>query len=394
MLNAYGAMIVMQYRSYWLWSGALVVAALGVFGYYRSDMRLIERNVRESSVVVHTPCGPIEYAARGTGTPVLIIHGAGGGYDQGLLLADGLPSGFQVIAPSRFGYLRTPVAQDTSVAAQAAAHGCLLDALGIERSIVVGVSAGATSATELAIQQADRVIALILLVPSAYAPDHEVKPDASASSQVILKIIMAGADFAFWSAMHIARPLVVRFLGVLPEIEQKASRDEREKVTRTMDAVLPVSWRLAGLQIDSSLKLERRPLERITAPTLVVSAQDDLFNTLPAAQFIAKQIPNARLIIYETGGHLLVGRDQELRASVQLFLSAAATAIRIAPASNYLRIAIGGLSRRCQLSESGITTVHALRAPETSRRRASGTLRKMASDPGDRTSYSNQAICA
>jgi pimeloyl-ACP methyl ester carboxylesterase len=38
-------------------------------------------------------------------------------------------------------------------------------------------------------------------------------------------------------------------------------------------------------------------------PTLVISARDDLFNTLPAAEFAASAIPNAKLIVYETGGH-------------------------------------------------------------------------------------------
>ncbi|MDF2615248.1 MAG: hypothetical protein K0S71_3034, partial [Clostridia bacterium] len=40
------------------------------------------------SIVVETKQGTIEYAVSGKGDPVLMIHGAGGGYDQGLLLAD------------------------------------------------------------------------------------------------------------------------------------------------------------------------------------------------------------------------------------------------------------------------------------------------------------------
>jgi len=74
--------------------------------------------------MVATARGPIEYAVQGHGIPVLAVHGAGGGYDQGLLVAgNAFGEGYQVIAPSRFGYLRTPVPPDVSPAAQADAHG-------------------------------------------------------------------------------------------------------------------------------------------------------------------------------------------------------------------------------------------------------------------------------
>ncbi|MGO4642541.1 alpha/beta fold hydrolase [Mesorhizobium sp. 2RAF45] len=42
------------------------------------------------------------------------------------------------------------------------------------------------------------------------------------------------------------------------------------------------------------------PLEEITAPTMIISARDDLFNTLPAAEFAAGNIPGAKLVIYNT----------------------------------------------------------------------------------------------
>jgi pimeloyl-ACP methyl ester carboxylesterase len=51
---------------------------------------------------------------------------------------------------SRFGYLRTPLPADASAAAQADAHACLLDALGIRRAAIVGASAGAPSAMQFA----------------------------------------------------------------------------------------------------------------------------------------------------------------------------------------------------------------------------------------------------
>ena len=50
-----------------------------------------------------------------------------------------------------------------------------------------------------------------------------------------------------------------------------------------------------------------------------------LFNTLPAAEFAARNIPNATLAVFDTGGHLLVGHDRQVRAVVGDFLTKAGT---------------------------------------------------------------------
>ena len=68
--------------------------------------------------------------------PLLAVHGSGCGHDQGIAFASPLArQGIRVIAMSRFGYLRTPTPADASVAAQADAHVCLLDALGFGRPL-------------------------------------------------------------------------------------------------------------------------------------------------------------------------------------------------------------------------------------------------------------------
>jgi 2-hydroxy-6-oxonona-2,4-dienedioate hydrolase len=78
---------------------------------------------------------------------VLVVHGIFGGFDQGSVTAQGnLGNGFRCIVPSRFGYVRTPLPDTASPATQADAYACLLDVLGIERTAVMGASAGATSA--------------------------------------------------------------------------------------------------------------------------------------------------------------------------------------------------------------------------------------------------------
>jgi 2-hydroxy-6-oxonona-2,4-dienedioate hydrolase len=138
---------------------------------YREEIRRARARVAAGSRMLETASGPIEYAEAGEGQPVLVIHGAGGGYDQGLDLAAGLVRyGYRVITVSRFGYLRTPLPRDASPAAQADAHAAVLDALHIPRCAVFGVSAGGPSALQLALRHPDRVTALILMVPAVYAP--------------------------------------------------------------------------------------------------------------------------------------------------------------------------------------------------------------------------------
>jgi len=152
-----------------------LLASFGAFAYseYCRDIRAARARVSSGSNVLNTPCGPIEYAEAGNGPPVLVIHGAGGGFDQGLELAQPLiDAGFRVIAVSRFGYLHTPISAVASPETQADAHACVLDALKIGRVAVVGGSAGAPSAMQLCLRHSDRCSALVLLFPMAFAPDR------------------------------------------------------------------------------------------------------------------------------------------------------------------------------------------------------------------------------
>lgn len=303
---------------------ALGAASVG-FLQYRADLGRAEAATRGSSIAT-TALGPIEYAEQGEGTPLLSIHGAGGGFDQGLSnAADLIGAGFRVIAPSRFGYLRTPAPADASPAAQADAHDALLAALDVPRAIVLGVSAGARSAVALALRHPQRVAALVLVVPGLYCPTSPVSVDASAGSQIALRLVNAGADVAWWAAEKIAPAMLIRFVGVSPKLFAGASAAERQRVMDVVRSIQPVSRRFAGINIDSVADSEVPPYAAITAPTLVISARDDLFNTAPAAEFAASRIPGARLIIYETGGHLLLGRRPAVTAAVRGFLREAAS---------------------------------------------------------------------
>lgn len=93
---------------------ALLLAS-GVFVRFRRDLDASIARLDGASSLIETANGPIEYAEAGSGSPVLFIHGAGGGFDQGLDMAEPIAAaGFRLIAMSRFGYLRTPLPQDAS----------------------------------------------------------------------------------------------------------------------------------------------------------------------------------------------------------------------------------------------------------------------------------------
>src|SRR5690606_36560431 len=155
----------------------VLIAAALVYAAYRHDLREARARIAGGSRIAETPCGAIEYASAGEGPPVLFVHGAGGGYDQGLGFGENLArNGFRLIAMSRFGYLRTPLPADASAAAQADAHACLLDALGIDAAAVIGGSAGAPSAVQVALRHPQRVTALVLVVPALYVPRPGTAP--------------------------------------------------------------------------------------------------------------------------------------------------------------------------------------------------------------------------
>jgi len=96
-----------------------------------------------------------------------MIHGTGGGFDQGLRFGRALMSrGFEIIAPSRFGYLRSDFPAEPSPGRQADALALLLDHLNVDSLPVAGGSAGALIAAEFALRHPDRCSSLILLVPA------------------------------------------------------------------------------------------------------------------------------------------------------------------------------------------------------------------------------------
>lgn len=307
---------------------ALVLAGHRVHTAFERDLAAAVVRAAQGSTRVDTRCGPIEVQQAGEGPPLLVVHGSGGGHDQGMAWARPFTlQGLRVIAVSRFGYLRTPRPADASPEAQADAHACLLDALGIARAAVVGVSAGGASALQLALRHPQRVRALVLVVPIAWKPGTvaDSAPRVSDEKDTLL-LRLLGSDFLFWAALHVARdPLVRHVLATPPEQVAAASADEQARVDDLAGRILPVSARAAGLRDDTRLgrRLGPAALESVRAPTLVISARDDGFGTYAAAAYTASRIPGARFVGFDDGGHLLVGHATAVNAEILRLLQSA-----------------------------------------------------------------------
>lgn len=305
----------------------LGMVVLGVFVGWRfqTDIQQARARVAKGSMIIGTACGQIEYQEAGSGVPLLAVHGSGGGYDQGMAFAAPLARhGIRVIAMSRFGYLRTPMPADGSAEAQAGAHVCLLDALGIQQAGVLGGSAGAPSALQMAIRYPDRVSALILVAPLAYKPPaltNSAPPMAPWVENTMMAVIES--DFLFWAAIHLSRRAMINtVLATPPALLSTASASEQARIDAMLDNILPVSDRAAGLRSDSAVGkgLWPSPLELVRAPTLIIAARDDRYGTFASAEYTASQIPGARFIGFKTGGHTWVGQNDEVITAIAALL--------------------------------------------------------------------------
>ena len=298
----------------------LLMLGITAYSFYRRDLNAARAAASSGSAMLATACGHIEYAIGGTGSPVLSIHGTGGGFDQGLFIARGLEErGFQVIAPSRYGYLRTPMPQHPTAVREADMFACLLDSLHLQRVAVIAASAGATPALQFALRYPERVSRLILLVPAIGGISA---PDTNALVSPFIMNVVLGSDFPFWAAMKVWPKASLTVVAVPESLVPSLTPHGRQTLEEATRMILPVSWRRKGILYDANNQSHERPypLERITVPTLLVSTQDDLYKTLANARVAASRIPNARLIEFQSGGHLMLDQDAELWPAVAEFI--------------------------------------------------------------------------
>jgi pimeloyl-ACP methyl ester carboxylesterase len=144
--------------------------------------------------------------------------------------------------------------------------------------------------------------------------------------RILMSIV--SSDLSFWLATKFARNMVVRtVLATPPELLATASVEDKERVHRVMSGIQPISRRARGILNDARIgnSLTRFDLEKVRAPTLVLSVRDDLYGTFASAEYTAQQIRGARFVGYQTGGHMWVGHHSDVMAQISAFLQAPST---------------------------------------------------------------------
>ena len=283
-----------------LGSVALAVVIPGGLFYrqYQHDMSLAYQRISSGGKMVETACGPIQYAEFGEGAPMLIVHGAGGGYDQGEYFAKLIGSNYHWIAPSRFGFLGSPVPDGANSVLQADAYACLLDALGINRVGVVGVSMGGPSSLLFALRHPQRTTSLVMISAASHAI-----PPRPAILATIFNVFLN--DFVFWSMVHASPQGLLIALGVPLEVQKQLSPQEVAQLNAFLESIEPMGARRNGQNLEQHMsEYDAQQIRSIQVPTLVLHAPDDTLVAFEQGEFTANIIPGAQFIPMEKGGHL------------------------------------------------------------------------------------------
>lgn len=260
---------------------------------------------------VASPLGPIEYAQRGDGERVLAVHGTLGGWDQGLVSAEYLRvNGFRIIAPSRPGYLGTPLSTGKAFPQQGDALAALLDALKIDQIAVFAVSGGGPAAYELAARHPDRVARLVQ-VDAVCIPG----PIPRAGSELFARDILIKAQI--WMLHHAPRQtlaILMRLAGteskgvVADRAQALAAIPARtEAMEATFRSSLGAARRRTGMKNDFT-KLSPAQLEAITCPTLIVHGRSDKSVPPASAEYAHAHITGSELY-WMDGSHLAFGLE-------------------------------------------------------------------------------------
>jgi pimeloyl-ACP methyl ester carboxylesterase len=295
-------------------AAGVAIPAYGVYARYRREMNAARARVAAvERHVITTQWGEVEYAERGDGEPVLVVHGIFQNCVGGLLSVRGLLTGRRVIAPSRFGYLGSTLPPNATPAAQADAFAALLDALDIVQIDVVGLSAGATSALQLALRHPEKVKHLAVLVGNLPG-----SPTAIAQPSWTKRV---DRQFVMWALNTIAPSTMAGMVAAVPR-EFAMSDDDARVVNEFIDSLFPMSPQ--GFNFDlfvSNADVNRYHLEAITVPTLIAHTRDDQLASHEASQRAAERIPGARFVSLESGGHLLLGQQKKGRDELAEFFA-------------------------------------------------------------------------
>ena len=282
----------------------IVVSLIALFvSYYRFFKFSLVNDLNGHSKIAETKLGPIEYKIIGDKGPILMsIHGSPGGHDQNIISSDA----FRILILSRPGYLRTPLGVGKTPAEQATAYSELLDVLGIQKVVVMGISGGGPSSMEFAAKFPEKTLGLIAFEAVSYSEDYANKfPDDES--------MMNGSDFSMWAQLYF-----MSFLGtkkkaamMLPNPKNRirlTSNPKNVAKLKSMEwSIWPMSLRREGVVNDyqqfANLSI---PFEKINAPTLVIHGNEDINVDLAHARELIQKVQGSELRIIDEGDHMMM----------------------------------------------------------------------------------------
>jgi len=178
----------------------------------------------------------------------------------------------------------------------------VLDAAGVARAHLVGMSMGGAIAQLLALDSRDRVLSLTLISTSPGGGG----PDLPAMSDELRAYFAEPPPQPDWSD----RDAVIDYLVEDERVYAARSRpfDEaarRELAGRNFDRSIDIAASLTNHFVLEGGKSPRERLGEIRVPTLVVHGAEDPLFPIGHGRALAREIPGARLVALEQTGHEL-----------------------------------------------------------------------------------------
>lgn len=245
------------------------------------------------------------YEERGSGTPILGIHGAGSSALFWENAAERLAELGRVIIYDRRGSGRSERPEPyeaTSVQEHADDALALLRGLGAEPAILVGRSYGGTVALDLALREPDSVLGIALLEagPMGLAPDYD-------AWFVSLRATAEAAEVD-----RVGEAVMREVFGAWEELPD----EWREVFTANGPALLA--------ELRGGERTDVHRLEELRAPTLVVTAEDSAEPIRRGSEALTRALPRARPA--RVGGdHAIDPAGPEILAFVSSVLAASAS---------------------------------------------------------------------
>lgn len=246
------------------------------------------------------------YEERGSGPPLLLIHGTGGNTGMFADVAAQLASSYRVISYDRRGFTRTeaplPGAKGYLRRQSDDAAG-LLRELGAPNATVVGWSMGGVVALALAVQHPGSVSRLVLYEPPLHAKKHMGVRVASA---------LGGAVGLAKMGLH--QRAAKRFFRFALAYNKGGNAFDELAPAMRESALANARAVIAELKAGSGEDLSREELAAITCPVgLIVGARSARF-LIDATDRCAAMFPSAKLIRVQDGDHVMNIRQPDVLA--------------------------------------------------------------------------------